>query len=123
MSKSYFWYNESMKTLKIICTCLLLNGTTRKVKRTHMAGIHGSYYLLLAELEQRRVERLTWRLGRIATETESHAGAWPLDPSVMGHWGSDAISFLPWLRSFQPFHTDELEVGSGGGGRRAGSPG
>lgn len=95
MSKSYFWY-ESMKTFKIICTCLLLSGTSRKVKRTYMAGIRGSYYLLLAELEQRRVERLGWGLRRIVTGTGSHAGAWAFDPSMMGRWGSDVISSLPW---------------------------
>lgn len=75
---------------------MLLNGTSRKVKRTYMAGIRGSYDLLLAELEQRRVERLDWGLGRMVTGTGSHAGAWAFDPSVMGHRGSDAISFLPW---------------------------
>lgn len=64
-----------------------------------MAGICGSCYLLLAELGQNTEETGEGSAGDSVedhTGTQSHECAWAFEPSVTGHWGSDAIAFLRW---------------------------
>lgn len=87
----------------------------------YVAGICDSRYLLLAELGQNTEETGEGSAGDSGedhTGTQSHDCAWAWEPSVMGHWGSDAISFLRrWGHSTEMgwrWGKEEREAGSSG---------